>query len=319
MARAGLTVHRKFRRLVFLLEGAFPKRVPVPYEVIARGILEQLWTAAEKQRDPVMTTATDVAAHCWTGQAAKICSILVEAGFLDQYHDRYEVHDFWDHAPRHIRRTRRAQKDTLGAEAAEEAESDDAEKADRLLTGYDASKKPNTPQKADRPLTGYDGSDAEVSLYSGENTYVGGSPSRVEGVQGEEGSPGEPHFPISRRGLVDLWPEDPPEFWPGGVDFRPAKGIEKFDLPYHSGVFLCAFSLWVSARREKRAPIAPGTVAWKRHRHRMVQWGEGVSVSALVNSIGYQGLFPPAQRRRLSPRKSGGQLTEAERRSFDDG
>src|SRR5574340_253664 len=107
MARMGLTLDRKFRRLARLLDDTYAGFG----EVIARGTLELLWDAAYEACDDYVGDETDVeaAAH-WRGKAGVLCAALLnaggddKAGFIEEGGSphwpegkpgTYRVHDLW--------------------------------------------------------------------------------------------------------------------------------------------------------------------------------------------------------------------------------
>lgn len=95
MARPGLRIHPKFRRLVHILG--------VP-EAHAVGYLECLWMVAYENGDPVVGDALDVElAAGWPGERGALCRALVEVRFLDVLDEgRYGIHDLFDHAPEYV-------------------------------------------------------------------------------------------------------------------------------------------------------------------------------------------------------------------------
>lgn len=110
MARPGLTRHRKFARLTWLLGGS---------KALALGHLELLWAVAYESGDDLVGSDGD--AEClaeWQGAPGKLAAALVEAGFLDRTEDgQLRIHDLWDHAPDYVRkrRSREAERRTKGA------------------------------------------------------------------------------------------------------------------------------------------------------------------------------------------------------------
>jgi hypothetical protein len=111
MARIGLTLDRKFRRLSRALDD-----VQVGFgEVLARGALELLWDAAYEAADDFIGDVVDVeAAARWRGNEGVLLAALRDAGgegragFIDEGGTEwwpdgkpgtYRVHDLWDHAP----------------------------------------------------------------------------------------------------------------------------------------------------------------------------------------------------------------------------
>jgi hypothetical protein len=128
MARIGLTLDRKFRRLARLLDDTH-----VGFgEIIARGALELLWDAAYEAADDYIGDLVDVeaAAH-WRGKEGVLLAALVNAGgeglagFIDEGGSpfwpegkpgTYRVHDLWDHAPDFVARraTRETEREAKG-------------------------------------------------------------------------------------------------------------------------------------------------------------------------------------------------------------
>lgn len=104
MARAGLDKNRKFLRLVRALDeiaGAMA-------ELVARGALETLWSAAYERADDHLGDADDVEITCrWRGARGALVDRLLGAGgegvpgFIEHDPERggYRVHDLWEHAP----------------------------------------------------------------------------------------------------------------------------------------------------------------------------------------------------------------------------
>jgi hypothetical protein len=97
MARPGLKTHPKFRRLVHVLG------VPVPH---ALGYLECVWDVCYERGDPLLGDALDVElAAQWPGEQGKLFKALLDCRFIDPVeHDRYQVHDLFDHAPDYVRK-----------------------------------------------------------------------------------------------------------------------------------------------------------------------------------------------------------------------
>lgn len=101
MARPGLMVHPKFRRLCRTL--ALP-----PAHV--RGYLELLWETAYQNGEPSIGDAVDVElAAGWTGVDGELSAALLgaggngRAGFIEEIEPgRYGIHDLFDHAPRKV-------------------------------------------------------------------------------------------------------------------------------------------------------------------------------------------------------------------------
>lgn len=103
MARPNLFQHRKFRRLTRSLDGD---------AVRALGHLEFLWASAYEMGDDYVGDGTDVEASAlWSGEAGRLVTALLDAGFLDPIEERpghYRIHNLWDHAPEYVlRRMRR--------------------------------------------------------------------------------------------------------------------------------------------------------------------------------------------------------------------
>lgn len=107
MARPGLRLHRKFRRLVALL------RLPEPY---VRGYLEMLWESCYETGDPHLGDQVDVeAAAMWQGSPGELLRALLDAGgdgrpgFIEEETDHpgtYRIHDLYDHAPEYVKKRR---------------------------------------------------------------------------------------------------------------------------------------------------------------------------------------------------------------------
>ncbi len=96
MARAGLTDHHKFCRLVHLL------KEPVPH---VWGYLECLWKAAYQRRSDYIGDEVDVElAAMYPGEAGKLVKALEATRFIDKREDSFYVHDLADHAPPYVRR-----------------------------------------------------------------------------------------------------------------------------------------------------------------------------------------------------------------------
>lgn len=101
MARPGLLKHRKFIRLARILRSRYR----------AYGVLGLLWEAAYESGEPIVGDGDDVEALCdWDGEPGELVSAFqdcggVGPGFIVQLDDgRFEVHDFWTHAPTYVRR-----------------------------------------------------------------------------------------------------------------------------------------------------------------------------------------------------------------------
>lgn len=116
MARPNLKAHRKFRRLVLMLE------MPAAH---VRGHLEYLWESAYENGDEIMGDATDVElAAGWIGDPGKLAKALAECGgetrvgFIELVDGEYRVHDLWDHAPEYVqkRRQRELERQEAGIE-----------------------------------------------------------------------------------------------------------------------------------------------------------------------------------------------------------
>ncbi len=93
--RPGITIHPKFRRLVYLLG------IPQPY---VAGLLEFLWKVAYENGDPVIGDAVDVElAAQWPGEQEAFCRAAIEVGFLDDLSGGLlAIHDLFDHAPDYV-------------------------------------------------------------------------------------------------------------------------------------------------------------------------------------------------------------------------
>lgn len=103
MARAGLSKNRKFLRLARGLNACASGMG----EIMARGVLETLWSAAYERADDYLGDSDDVEiAAGWRGERGALTAMLLEAGGqeagfveLDSERGGYRVHDLWDHAP----------------------------------------------------------------------------------------------------------------------------------------------------------------------------------------------------------------------------
>jgi hypothetical protein len=117
MGRPGLTRHRKFLRLAQSLRS----------RALARGSLELMWESAYESGQPVVGDAQDVETVCdWSGEPGGLVSALQGCGgagpgfILERDDGRFEIHDFWTHAPSYVKR--RAERES------------DREKAGRTLS-----------------------------------------------------------------------------------------------------------------------------------------------------------------------------------------
>lgn len=100
MARPCLDRNKKFQKLVKRLGS----------RVIARGSLELMWDGANECGDPTFKDKEEVELSCgWEGEPNVLYEHLVECGFIDEWNDVIEIHDFWDHAPDYV--FRRAAKE----------------------------------------------------------------------------------------------------------------------------------------------------------------------------------------------------------------
>lgn len=113
MARASLFQNKKFKRLVARLG------IPRPHVV---GLLETMWHACYETGDPMFRDMEEIeAAAEWTGKTSLFAESAILAGFVDVINGgsatpSYEVHDFWDHAPRavNLRRKREDERRNNG-------------------------------------------------------------------------------------------------------------------------------------------------------------------------------------------------------------
>lgn len=162
MARPTLFSNRKFVRLAQRLQS----------RAHALGHLELIWNAAHETGNPVLGDADDVEAVAdWRGTRGELVAALLEcgtagggAGFIIKREDgRYEIHDYWDHAPDYVRK--RAKREQIrrenGAQIA--ADTDRSERASKCttvqsLTGHadrsdDADRSNCCELEAKRPVT----------------------------------------------------------------------------------------------------------------------------------------------------------------------
>lgn len=117
MARPGLSIHRKFKRLSRALGS----------HLIARGALEILWDSAYESGNDYVGTAEDLEAIIgWTGEPGAMTRALVDAGFPEgagfiepvdadvNSPTGYRIHDLFHHAPEYVanRRARETERRT---------------------------------------------------------------------------------------------------------------------------------------------------------------------------------------------------------------
>src|SRR5262245_28799278 len=101
VARPGLLVHPKFRRLTLTLG------LPEPH---VYGLLEFIWRVGYENGDPLLGDATDVElAAGWTGTPGKLVEALLACRFIDQGERGFEIHDLFDHAPAYVQRRMEAE------------------------------------------------------------------------------------------------------------------------------------------------------------------------------------------------------------------
>lgn len=95
MARPTLKEHFKFKRLCRVLG------LPIPYVI---GHLECMWHVGYGSGDPFLGDSISVeAAAEWVGESGKLCSALLDCGFIDQDEaGNYLIHDLHDHAPDYV-------------------------------------------------------------------------------------------------------------------------------------------------------------------------------------------------------------------------
>lgn len=108
MARPGLTMHRKFRRLAATLGS----------RIVARGALELLWEPCYESGEDYLGTSDDIESTVgWSGDRGVLTTAFVTAGapegigFIepvtestDPMKTTYRVHDLYDHAPDYVHR-----------------------------------------------------------------------------------------------------------------------------------------------------------------------------------------------------------------------
>lgn len=100
MARPSLEPSIKFKILV--------RRLGLPRPFV-RGLLETLWDVGYTCGDPVIgdADAVEIAAE-WPGEDGAFFEALRHGGWIDETEDgRWEIHDFWDHAPDYVRKRRK--------------------------------------------------------------------------------------------------------------------------------------------------------------------------------------------------------------------
>jgi hypothetical protein len=109
MARPGLGTHRKFLRLARSLSQLY---TALDGEILARGVLDALWTPAYESGSDFLGDPEDIAARCkWRLEpmllvdALATCGGQGTAGFIEQRGEPpWFIHDLWDHAPDYVRR-----------------------------------------------------------------------------------------------------------------------------------------------------------------------------------------------------------------------
>jgi len=97
MARPGFKDHRKFKRLVHLLQE------PVPHVL---GYMECLWDVAYQNGDPFIGDAIDVElAAQYPGEPGKLCKALLSCGLIDEVDGgKYQIHDLHENAPDYVKK-----------------------------------------------------------------------------------------------------------------------------------------------------------------------------------------------------------------------
>lgn len=94
MARPGLEKNVKFKRLLRRLN------LPKPY---VRGLLETMWDVAHESGNPVLgpdAEAVEAAAE-WPGSPGVFFE-AVKTDWLDHKDGKWEIHDYWHHAPEYV-------------------------------------------------------------------------------------------------------------------------------------------------------------------------------------------------------------------------
>jgi hypothetical protein len=122
MARPTLFGHRKLVKLGTMLGD----------EARALGHLEFIWHAANETGNPVIGDAHDVEAIAkWKGEPGALVKALLGcgsaggAGFLDALEDgRFEIHDYWHHAPKHAGDRRARENERRRAKVCEQCRGD---------------------------------------------------------------------------------------------------------------------------------------------------------------------------------------------------
>jgi hypothetical protein len=120
MARPTLPQNRKFLKLARRLGS----------RALARGHLELLWDAANETGNAVLGDVDDVEIlGDWQGDKGELVTALMECGsaggpgfIIEESEGIYRIHDYWDHAPRYVRRRR---------------QREDERKSDRTVTGHE--------------------------------------------------------------------------------------------------------------------------------------------------------------------------------------
>jgi hypothetical protein len=115
MARPGLTLNRKFKRLSRALDAAVAPGFGL---ILARGVLEALWEPSYETGDPYIGDPMDVEARVgWSGAEGALCTALLaaggpeHAGFIEEggspwwpdgKRGMFRIHDLLDHMPEYV-------------------------------------------------------------------------------------------------------------------------------------------------------------------------------------------------------------------------
>ncbi len=310
MARPGLMVHPKFRRLVRLLGVS---------EAAARGHLELLWETAYQNGEEVIGDVIDVElAARWGGDHGALCDALMLAGgvdrsgFIDRLDDgRYAIHDLFDHAPDYVRKRRSRENDRRekGRRLSGRSEQPTGQS---LPNGGHGSVSDRTDSAADRSVTGQSPvSDRSLTTPCAPApapapalTSKDPAPAGADPTGGEPDSESEPAEPKRQR-------RQPPTYPPELLAAIP-------DLP----------ELW--ARRMATPRNKPSSAAEQEQLHRAAGWLATYGAAAVRQAIedaaagGWQGLFepkaksPPPYLRGSPHRTPAGQLAPARRGNPDE-
>lgn len=161
MARLTLDRNVKFKVLV--------KRLALPRPYV-RGLLETLWDVAHECGNPIIGDADDIeVAAEWPGERGLLLAALRDGRWIDELEDgRFEIHDYWDHAPAYVKDRRRKEMERKNKDLRQE------------IPGHSGKRPTKSVTPAPAPLE-------ESTTYSTEP----GKPAAGEGRESTDGRPTE--------------------------------------------------------------------------------------------------------------------------------